>query len=656
MKLDRQQLDSNQAGRASRRAAPLLALLLAVTWSGVFQATNTTAQESSLLHLFDGLRRGSTTPEVEDKAQNTAAAKSDEAAPKLQPAGKVQWKPQLVSGENKNAAEAGNVETLPAPRVQGTVPLSGWDEAQNIQLSQRQGWIEVLSVRDVPLSHVLSMLAQTQGLNIVASNDIDATISITLHDVPLEEALTAILSVANYTWVRKNNIILVTSLSDANQLSADVQGRQIQVFPLDFASATQVADSVTGFLSPVGKVTTSVSDPANNRRTRELVVVEDVPSSLERIAAYIHCVDRPPRQVEIEAHVLQVTLKDNNKHGVDFDALFRVAGAAVNVGTTGFANAEATPAFLATIKSKDLNAVLELLESTTDTKTLGSPKLLVVNEQEASMQVGQQLGFRVTTTTETSTLESVQFLDVGVVLTMRPRITRDGRVMLHVKPEVSSGQVSVLTGLPEEETTQLETDVILDDGQGMILGGLIKEMDSVVQTKVPVIGDVWGIGKLFQRSETDKERVEIVIAIVPRIQPYDPGWNTYEQGELAQAGTQLFHGPLCRTDRPFDSVLPDGERVSRPWVPLCAYPEDYRCRRGPNSDYLVTPHPRPVQNFYGPDFEPGQNYEPGPDGEPGPEGPFMWQGDGPPQASSEVVAPPTSQDQAHQVEIISDQD
>ena len=152
--------------------------------------------------------------------------------------------------------------------------------------------------------------------------------------------------------------------------------------------------------------------------------------------------------------------------------------------------------------------MIELLQTTTDAKTLGSPKLLVLNEQEARLQVGEHLGFKVTTTTETSTIESVQFLDVGVVLRIMPRITRDGRVLLHVKPEVSKGAVNPETGLPERQTTELETDVMLNDGQGMIIGGLIKENDSVTQSKVPYLGNVKGVGWLFRRSEVTKERVK----------------------------------------------------------------------------------------------------------------------------------------------------
>src|SRR4029079_14448737 len=149
-----------------------------------------------------------------------------------------------------------------------------------------------LIVRDKPLSVVLSLMAQKFGLNIVASNDIQAMISITLRDVPLEEALTSILAVANYTWVRRNNIILITSIEDAANLPADVQGRQIQVFDLDFVSAATVAEAVQNFLSPIGKISVSASNKANNRMTQERVVVEDLPASVERIATYISQVDR----------------------------------------------------------------------------------------------------------------------------------------------------------------------------------------------------------------------------------------------------------------------------------------------------------------------------------------------------------------------------
>ena len=384
----------------------------------------------------------------------------------LQSRGELKWGTRLAQAEVPDSevpqAEAPPVETqpiaenLPPPAVEGTIPLAGSPPIDAVQMSQDENGLITLIVRDASLSQVLAFFAQQQSLNIVAANDIDALISITLYKVPPEEALTAILSVANYTWVQRNNIILVTSLSDPT-LAADVQDRQIQVFELDFASAQVVAEAVTNFLSPVGKVSISASDPADSRKARELVVVEDLPASLARIAAYIEQVDCPPRQVLIEAHILQVNLDDQNTQGVDFEALCRVANSPINIMSVpslniplpdaGVPTDPTSPAMVATLTGGDLNAVIELIQTTTDSKTLGSPKLLVLNEQQARLQVGDQLGFKVTTTTETSTLESVQFLDVGVVLTIRPRITRDGRVLLECKARSLDGRGEPGNGL-----------------------------------------------------------------------------------------------------------------------------------------------------------------------------------------------------------------
>jgi type II secretory pathway component GspD/PulD (secretin) len=400
-----------------------------------------------------------------------------------------------------------------------------------------------------------------------------------------------------------------------------VQDRQIQVFELDFASAQVVAEAVTNFLSPVGKVSISASDPADSRKARELVVVEDLPASLARIAAYIQQIDCPPRQVQIEAHVLQVRLTDEIRCGVDLRALFRVAGSNVNVfGAPNIASIQApvggappslalpeqiaAPAFVGTFASRDLQAVIDALQTTTDSKTLGSPKLLVVNGQQAHIQVGETIYYSTTTTTETSSQQGAASVETGVILRITPRITQDGRVMLRVEPEVSNatGERPSADLPPNIARIELISDVMLRDGEGMIIGGLIDERDVTSQQKLPYFGDIKGIGWLFRKSTVNKERREILFALVPRIQPYDAEWQAYEQGELVRTSVPLFEtqrGPLKRADRPWDPILPDGKRVYRPLWPRrhghhgSGYGYSY------SSEYVVPPYPLPEQNFYG---------------------------------------------------------
>ena len=310
-------------------------------------------------------------------------------------------------------------------------------------------------------------------------------------------------------------------------------------------------------LSPVGKSFPIASDPADNRRSREVIVVEDLPNYLDRIREQVALIDLPPRHVLIHVYVLQVEMGDENKHGVDFEHTFNMTSNLLRIETSGFANSSASQAFFFNVSGGNLSGLLEILQSTTDSNTLASPKILCLNGQTSRLQVGEQLGFRVTTTTETSTLESVEFLDVGVVLEVTPRISRDGHVILRISPEVSSGEVSASTGLPEEATTELETDVLLGDNQGVVIGGLIQKTDSDKQSKLPWLGDLHYLGKMFQRKETAKKRSEIFIALLPRVVPFETYYEERVRGEVLRAQTPLLHGPLHRTTRPWEPRLHD---------------------------------------------------------------------------------------------------
>ncbi|HEX3598545.1 MAG TPA: hypothetical protein VHU84_00305 [Lacipirellulaceae bacterium] len=597
-------------GAARWIALLVCAVAVCAGWTG-----NVRAQTSQVRAAFNDVsEQGSSESPPNGGELRIAVAPKPVAAKTTQPVVQKAATPPAHVRQSPSARPAAksttSTETLPMPPNEGTVPLAGSDAGAGLQLSKNDKGLITLVVRDKSLSQVLALIAQTQNLNIVASNDIDALISITLRDVPIEEALTAILSVANYTWVKHNNIILITSLTDANNLAPDVQGRQVQVFDLDFASATAVDDTVKKLLSPVGKSTIGASNPADNRRTQERIVVEDVPGSLARIADYIAQVDQAPRQVQIEAHVLQVDLDDTTACGVNFNQLFRIAGARANIISVPSAAVPlpspgvpvvppTNPAMLATLGSTDLQAVVELLQTTIDAKVLGSPKLLVLNEQEARIQVGRTLYFKQVTTTQTSSQQGAGSVEAGVILRIKPRITRDHRVLLHVSPEVSTPDVGTPPdGLPPNiSKTTLETDVMLKDNEGMVIGGLINEQDQTDQSKVPYLGNMRGIGFLFRHSEVTKKRSEIIVALMPRIQPYDVQYHDFEQGEFVRASVPLFHGPLCRTDRPWDPVLPDGKRISYPLIPKKhePAPTGYFHNLGPR--YAIPPYPLPNEQM-----------------------------------------------------------
>jgi type IV pilus assembly protein PilQ len=453
-------------------------------------------------------------------------------------------------------------EDVPPPPLQHDVPVWHQPTDGSIDLNFHEGRISLV-VNDAPLNRVLSLIAQKQKLNVVCAENISARISVVLHDVTLDDVLTAVLSTAGYTWVLRHNILHVTSLSEANTVAPDIQGRRMEVFTLDYASGTDVDATIQGLLSPVGQsfLTNATSD--DYRKPRDTIVVEDLPAYLARIRDYICQVDQPPRQVLIQVHILEVDLEDDKRHGVNFKHMASIFNNTIELEMKGAANPLDSPAFFARVGGGNLDALIECLKSTTDAKTLASPKLLVLDGQLASLQIGEQLGYRVTTTTETSTMESVNFLDVGVVLEVTPHISRDGRVLMQVKPKVSSGRINPETELPEEQTKQVETNVMLNNREGMVIGGLIQEVDSNLQSKVAVLGDLWLVGGLFQRRQLEKKRDEIIIILVPHVLPYAPCEMAQNDCEVNSACTSLFHGSLEPTCRPWDPQLPDFETNPR---------------------------------------------------------------------------------------------
>ncbi len=460
-----------------------------------------------------------------------------------------------------------NVPLIPllnesATKGQALLPFAEPERTPKIQLrpSQKSAEMISLTVRDAPLSVVLSLIAEQHGLNLVAGGEVEGRVTVTLNDVVLDEALDALLTVNGYSWHRNKNILVVSKITAESRSSPQLRGVVLRVFRLNYISADDVDKVVQSLLSPAGHAVTTVIDSKNTRRTREEIVVEDLPEYVARIEGYITEVDRPPRQVLIEAHILQVNLKSDCLHGVNLKEIFDINGTKITLETKGFAKPAASPAFFFGIDSANFHSLLEALKVSTDSKTLATPQVLCLNGQHAKIQIGQQLGFLVTTTTQTSTLQNVNFLDVGVVLDVTPTITEEGLVMMQVKPEVSGGQINA-AGLPQEDTTEVETTVMLADGHGMIIGGLIKEEDTEVQTKIPYLGDLWLVGRLFQRRSVIRQRNEVIIALVPYIVPHPDDKPAGMDAGLERVQSRLLGPPLERLDRrQWEPDLPDAVR------------------------------------------------------------------------------------------------
>jgi type II secretory pathway component GspD/PulD (secretin) len=148
-----------------------------------------------------------------------------------------------------------------------------------------------------------------------------------------------------------------------------------------------------------------------------------------------------------------------------------------------------------------------------------------MEDRTAETVVGTRLGFRVTTTINQVTSESIEFLETGIILKVTPSVDRQGMILLDIHPEVSDGSVSD-DGIPSKTTTQLSTRMLVPDGQTVFLGGLIKHNTNESREGVPLLGDIPGVGLLFSNRSKNLTATEIVVLISPKIVDFRQAeWN-----------------------------------------------------------------------------------------------------------------------------------
>jgi type II secretory pathway component GspD/PulD (secretin) len=169
--------------------------------------------------------------------------------------------------------------------------------------------------------------------------------------------------------------------------------------------------------------------------------------------------------------------------------------------------------------ANNVQAIITALETTTDVTILANPKILAVNKQEGFVQIGKKLGYRGSTSISTGGVASqgeVQFLDTGTVLSFRPYIGNDGYIRMDIYPKDSTAQLNV-DKVPDETVTQVKTNVIVKDGETIVIGGLFRDVVNTARSQVPILGDIPFVGAIFRGTTDITERQEVVVLLTPHI-------------------------------------------------------------------------------------------------------------------------------------------
>jgi type IV pilus assembly protein PilQ len=443
-----------------------------------------------------------------------------------------------------------------------------------------------ITAKDTDITMVLRILSMQSKRNIIASRNVSGTVSANLYQVDFYEALDAILQPNGFGYQEKGNFIYVKTLEEIQAEQEANRKKVHKLVRLNYLNASDAAAYVSPLLSSDGTISVSAEvqagfqpsmgdGGANSNAHAETLIIRDYEENVEQIQGLIEELDIKPEQVLIESTILSVRLTEQNALGIDFavygdigiddittplgvvDDLIAKEGAGgtpLDSGVGGATSAGSTLGGQSGVKlgflGSDASLFIRALDSVNDTNVLASPKMLVLNRQKAELLVGERLGYLSTTVTDTSETQTVEFLDVGVQLTARPFVSTDGRVRMELRASLSDGDTTrVVEGnvIPQETTQEVVTNVIMRNGQTIVLGGLFKEDTGSNISQVPGIGHVPGLGLLGKGQDDTVDRSEVVFLVKPTIMKDQP---------LGEMGDELHGRAIESVVGARDQLLP----------------------------------------------------------------------------------------------------
>ena len=433
-----------------------------------------------------------------------------------------------------------------------------------------------LDFQDIEVRRVLQLLADFTGINMVAADTVQGNITLRLKDVPWDQALDIILKTKNLDKRRNGSVIWiapVTELIKAEEDEAKALAQSVKLAPLqteyvqlNYAKATDIeklivqgknsntssggsagggvdtlGDSVGSLLSPRGTIST---DPRTNT-----LIINDTSQKIDQIRKMIDLLDVSVKQVMVEARIVRATTDFTKEMGVKWGILSQgvtrnndllVGGSDqtlwdlrdpdddgkytinrpdnlnVDLGVT---TAGASKIAFGLISLSDFMLDLELsaLQADGYGEVISTPKVLTADKQKAKVSSGQQIPYQTTSTAGGAATATTEFKDALLSLDVTPSITPDGKVQMQLNITSDSRGGVAPNGEVILNKNEINTNVLVDNGETVVLGGIFEQETSNTQTKVPFFGDIPYLGRLFRKDAKMENKRELLIFVTPRI-------------------------------------------------------------------------------------------------------------------------------------------
>lgn len=420
-----------------------------------------------------------------------------------------------------------------------------------------------LDFQDVEVRTILQILAKESGTNIVASDTVNGKMTLSLKDVPWDQALDLVMQARNLDMRQQGNIINIAPRDEllakdkaflqAEKEIAELGSLYSQNFQLKYKNVEEFRkilrldeidtnNSRNTLLSNRGS---ALIDPATNT-----LIVTDTRSVIEKFRKLIDELDVPAQQVMIEARIVEATDGFARDLGVKFGyggterqtawgfnsgsggiSAANNGGTGGNIGTSSgrwsvntninlpVAAAANSIALVRALSSGALNLELSASEQLSKTKTLANPRVLTQNRQEAKIESGTEIPYQDTSTSGNNTTTTTTFKKAVLGLVVTPNITPDGQIIMNVKINKDTPIDCRVKNEATKciQTKNLDTQAMVENGGTLIVGGIYEEENGNTLTKIPLLGDIPVIGNLFKTRQNSQSRRELLIFITPRI-------------------------------------------------------------------------------------------------------------------------------------------
>ncbi|WP_171265197.1 type IV pilus secretin PilQ family protein [Acinetobacter sp. ANC 3813] len=430
-----------------------------------------------------------------------------------------------------------------------------------------------LDFQDIEVRRVLQLLADFTGINMVAADTVQGNITLRLKDVPWDQALDIVLKTKNLDKRRNGNVIWIAPVSElikAEEEEAKAIAQSVKLAPiqteyiqLSYAKSADVlklledsrnskgaeANGTAGtnslalesLLSPRGS---AVSDTRTNT-----LIVNDTAQNIDKVRKMIDLLDVSVKQVMVEARIVRATTDFTKEMGVKWGVLSQgitnnnnllVGGSDttlwdlrdpddegkytiqrpdnlnVDLGVTS-AGASRIAFGLISLSDFMLDLELSALQSDGYGEVISTPKVLTADKQPAKVASGQQIPYQTTSTAGGTATATTEFKDALLSLDVTPSITPDGKVQMKLNIKSDSRAGTAPNGEIILNKNEINTDVLVDNGETVVLGGIFEQQSTNMQTKVPFLGDIPYIGRLFRKDVKSENKSELLIFVTPRI-------------------------------------------------------------------------------------------------------------------------------------------